>query len=123
MQRYFNTEGLCKPSVHYMVQLDDRLDKIKRLYVDRSKYFVINRGKQYGKTTTLRLLAEYLKEEYIALFVDFQKIGTEEFEDATTFIPAFMELFSTAFCSLLMKADSASNNQVFLDFLAMLRGY
>ena len=27
MERYFNTEGLCEPDVHYMVRLDDRLEK------------------------------------------------------------------------------------------------
>ena len=59
MTRYFNTEGLCIPEEHYMVRLDDRLEKIKRLYVKRGKYFVINRGRQYGKTTTLRALKEY----------------------------------------------------------------
>lgn len=56
--RYFNTEGVCRPDEHYMVRLDDRLRKIKRLYVDRRKYFVINRGRQYGKTKTLRALEE-----------------------------------------------------------------
>ena len=54
--RYFNTEGLCRPEEHYMVQLDDRMEQIKTLFVDRKKYFVINRGRQYGKTTTLRAL-------------------------------------------------------------------
>lgn len=62
MQRYFNTEGSCNPKEHYMVRLDERLDRIKRLFVDRGKYFVINRGRQYGKTTTLQALAEYLKQ-------------------------------------------------------------
>lgn len=33
--RYFNTEGCCRPEEHYMVKLDERLEKIKRLYVDR----------------------------------------------------------------------------------------
>ncbi len=41
MQRYFNTEGCCKPDIHYMVRLDERLDKIKRLFVDKGKYFII----------------------------------------------------------------------------------
>lgn len=50
MQRYFNTEGSCNPNEHYMVRLDERLDRIKKLFVDRGKYFVINRGRQYGKT-------------------------------------------------------------------------
>ena len=67
MRRYFNTEGRCKPDIHYMVRLDDRLDKIKRLYIDQGKYFIINRGRQYGKTTTLMALAEYLKDDYTVL--------------------------------------------------------
>ena len=46
MQRFFNTEGPCEPEFHYMVRLDDRLDQIKRLYIDMGKYFVINRGRQ-----------------------------------------------------------------------------
>ena len=36
MQRFFNTEGPCEPEFHYMVRLDDRLDQIKRLYIDRA---------------------------------------------------------------------------------------
>lgn len=39
MRRYFNTEGQCEPEIHYMVRLDDRLDKIKRLFIDRGKSF------------------------------------------------------------------------------------
>lgn len=39
MKRYFNTEGSCNPEQHYMVRLDDRLNHIKELLVDRKKYF------------------------------------------------------------------------------------
>ncbi len=77
--RYFNTEGVCRPDVHYMVCLDDRLDKIKRLYVDQGKYFIINRGRQYGKTTTLKALAEYLKKDYVVIAMDFQMMSTANF--------------------------------------------
>lgn len=80
-----------------MVRLDDRLDKIKRLYVDRRKYFVINRGRQYGKTTTLRALKEYLKDEYFVVSMDFQGISTEEFADAQTFVCAFAKEFLASF--------------------------
>ena len=76
VMRYFNTEGVCRPDVHYMVCLDDRLDKIKRLYVDQGKYFIINRGRQYGKTTTLKALAEYLKKDYVVIAMDFQMMST-----------------------------------------------
>jgi hypothetical protein len=89
MRRYFNTEGLCDPWEHYMVSLDERLEQIKRLFIDRGKYFVINRGRQYGKTTTLRALAEYLKEDYIVLSLDFQQIDTDEFKDGAVFSYAF----------------------------------
>ena len=34
MRRYFNTEGRCRPQQHYMVGLDDRLDRIKRLLTE-----------------------------------------------------------------------------------------
>ena len=170
MARYFNTEGCCRPSVHYMVRLDDRLERIKKQFVSQGKYFVINRGRQYGKTTTLRALAEYLKDDYIVILMDFQRIGSEEFANAKTFVRAFAEMFLTAFVKVEMESgkkeemqkpladfadkaaekslrelfvlisgicaaadrpivlmidevDSAANNQVFVDFLAQLRGY
>ncbi len=49
MRRYFNTEGVCRPQIHYMVRLDERLKKIRSRYIERGSYFVINRGRQYGK--------------------------------------------------------------------------
>lgn len=167
-ERYFNTEGVCSPRLHYMVRLDDRMKEIKRLFVDRGKYFVINRGRQYGKTTTLHALAKYLREEYLVLSMDFQEIGTAEYRDENTFSRAFAELFGKAyrnadpqsgeelvrpidafagepgeavlrglferisrFCAesfkpvvlMIDEVDSAANNQVFLDFLALLRRY
>lgn len=167
MERYFNTEGLCKPEKHYMVRLDDRLSKIKRLFVDREKYFVINRGRQYGKTTTLRALAEYLKEDYLVISMDFQMLGTASFENEDVFSHTFAEVLTgkleqveaenkqeliellvsfdkgergtlrnlfvriSKVCEkaekpivlMIDEVDSASNHEVFLDFLALLRGY
>ncbi|GFI15283.1 hypothetical protein IMSAGC009_00440 [Lachnospiraceae bacterium] len=166
--RYFNTEGSCRPEEHYMVRLDDRLEKIKTLLVDRKKYFIINRGRQYGKTTTLRALEDYIKDEYIVLSLDFQGVETDKFVDAATFAHAFarelieaaklaeledrntllgpliqfaggaekdgiMELFVilSRMCReaakpvvlMIDEVDSASNNQVFVDFLSILRKY
>lgn len=62
LKRSFNVNGLCYPDENYMVNLDERMKKIKKL-VDCQKYFVINRARQYGKTTTLWALRQYLKEE------------------------------------------------------------
>lgn len=170
IRRCFNTEGQCKPKLHYMVNLDRRLAQIKKQYVDMGKYFIINRGRQYGKTTLLRALAEYLKDSYVVLAMDFQKMSSANFESERTFVLSFIEYMEVLFedektfmenvdsevfkkllsikdderivmdslfmslsrlCETAKKpivlmideVDSATNNQVFLDFLAMLRGY
>lgn len=167
MQRYFNTEGRCRPDIHYMVRLDRRLEQIRRRFVDRGKYFVMNRGRQYGKTTTLMALAEYLKKDYLVISMDFQGISSADFENEYKFSVAFIREFLQALkkkkngpegekfqerlaqladsdCGLnelflclsglceeskrpvvliIDEVDSASNNQVFLDFLALLRRY
>ena len=170
MKRYFNVTGACNPKRHYMVNIQKSLEEIKKM-VDRGEYFTINRARQYGKTTTLMALAEYLKKDYVVISLDFQKIGNEEFNDASVFSISFAEylietihenqgeiqkvdktvleelytasktdrffslrkLFSllSKLCAKSLKpivliideVDSATNNQVFLDFLAQLRGY
>ncbi len=74
MRRRFNVTGVCNPQRHYMVRLDDRLKEIKENYVDEGSYFVINKGRQYGKTTTLAALETYLEDNYLVLSLDFQEI-------------------------------------------------
>ena len=96
MKRRFNITGSCNPERHYMIRLDDRIKKIKEKYVDDGSYFVINKGRQYGKTTTLSALERYLKDEFEVLSLDFQQIGTEDFTDASTFARAFVELLIEA---------------------------
>lgn len=49
MKRRFNITGSYNQRKHYMVNLDERLKRIKEEYVDEGNYFVINRGRQYGK--------------------------------------------------------------------------
>lgn len=91
MKRRFNITGSCSPERHYMVRLDDRLKKIREDYVDEESYFIINRGRQYGKTTTLKALKEYLKNDYIVLSMDFQMMSTGDFADEQTFVQSFIE--------------------------------
>ncbi len=164
MERSFNITGACNPQEHYMVNLDGRLSEIKKM-VDAGKYFVINRGRQYGKTTTIMALENYLENDYIVVSMDFQFLDASDFEDVKTFVKAFArelyfdkkhrkyfnneflieikelrkngaslsELFIclSEWCEesakpvilIIDEVDSASNNQVFLDFLAQLRGY
>lgn len=167
MCKYFNVEGACNPVEHYMVALNKRLRQIKVL-VDQGKYFSISRARQYGKTTTLGALEEYLHDDYIVIGMDFQLLSHDDFVNESAFIAAFSrEILATVsgekyipeyiherltafvegsesamklallfnclsdWCSksekpivlMIDEVDSATNNQVFLDFLAQLRGY
>lgn len=163
MNRYFNITGCCNPQEHYMVNLDSRLAQIKKM-VDRGQYFSINKGRQYGKTTILKALRDYLKNDYVVISMDFQFVSTLEFATENSFVKAFARLLWSRYhrempneieeqikqmklsldyveadlfvtlsewCEMSSKpivlmideVDSASNNQVFLDFLAQLRRY
>lgn len=166
MPKVFNVTGNCNPKRHYMVNLDSRLQAIKKM-VDAGQYITVNRGRQYGKTTTLMALEQYLRDQYYVLNMDFQTamsgaaFKTEytfssalanefvylfetvetndelhdrltELQKAATDTMELMQLFRhfTRICKaadkpivlLIDEVDSASNNQIFLDFLAQLRG-
>ena len=164
MRKTFNTDGYCDPEQNYMVDLSDRLRTIKGM-VDEGKYFTINRARQYGKTTVLLALSDYLKNDYTVFSLDFQTISYADFETEQRFVAAFsreildyrewipesvkekLEFYSQGSdpeitLSVLFKTllelcrisekkivliidevDTASNNQVFIDFLAQLRAY
>lgn len=91
MRKYFNTTGLCYPEEHYMVNIENRLEEIKNL-VDRGEYFVINRARQYGKTTTIHLLAEKLSEDYAVFSISFEGMEDETYESAARFCERFCRL-------------------------------
>ena len=55
MRKKFNVTGSCNQTRHYMVDINNKLDKIESLIEDE-EYFTINRARQFGKTTTLRAL-------------------------------------------------------------------
>ena len=165
----FNTTAVCKPEKHYMVDITERVLKIKKL-VDAGKYFTINRARQYGKTTTLKALRKVLMSEYTGIALSFEGITNAGFITESEFVQAFsrimldqseflgvsypaelkselesygaekakspkLDQLYRAFrrwCAnndkpivmFIDEVDSATNNQVFLDFLGLLReGY
>ena len=75
-----------------MVDLGSRLEEIKALVADGA-YFTINRARQYGKTTILNALANYLSKEYLVVSMDFQAIGNDSFQNEAAFSRAFAVLF------------------------------
>ena len=155
----FNTTGLCNPKKHYMVDISNKLDDIKKL-VEKEKYFVINRPRQYGKTTTLLALENNLKDDYLVISISFEGTDINSFSTPPNFCNLFIELVSESldyideklgglFLSfskdinsltnlsraiskfikeinkevilIIDEVDKSSDNQIFLDFLGMLR--
>ena len=95
--RVFNTTGICNPAEHYMVDLTQRLLEVRKL-VDEGKYFTINRARQFGKTTTLHALAEYLSQDYLVISMDFQmQMSDANFKSENRFSLAFAKAFVSSF--------------------------
>jgi energy-coupling factor transporter ATP-binding protein EcfA2 len=92
MYRTFNTNGYCNPKLHYMVDLSSRLNDIKSM-IDDGKYFTITRARQFGKTTILTALADFLSEDYEVISLDFQAISSADFESEQRFVAAFSNEF------------------------------
>ena len=55
----FNTEAICIPNLHYMVDLSDKIQQIEKL-IAHGDYFTINRARQYGKTPMMSALSRKL---------------------------------------------------------------
>jgi hypothetical protein len=159
MKKRFNTTGPCISKKHYMVNIDKKLKEVEEL-IDRGDYFVINRPRQYGKTTLLSQITKTLKEKYLVIRTSFEGIGDSVFENEEAFSSAFLTLIIeslkftdeekaneikelragiknlqmlsgviTKFVKsnekpvllLIDEVDKASNNQLFISFLGMLR--
>ena len=71
-QKKFNITGICIPKLHYMVDTGDKVDKIIGDYIECDEYFTINRARQYGKSTTLEMLYNRLKTDYLVLDISFE---------------------------------------------------
>ena len=91
----FNTTGVCIPSKHYMVNIDEKLRKIEE-YINDGDYFVINRPRQYGKTTTLYMLKQRLKTNYLVISISFEGIGEVAFQSEENFSKSFLRLLSNS---------------------------
>lgn len=92
MRKFFNTSAVCVPERHYMVDITKKLEQIKEM-MDQGQYFTINRARQYGKTTTLRSLRDFLRDDYFVISMDFQSFGSAKFRNENVFSLAFAKVF------------------------------
>lgn len=118
MNKKFNINRTCFPEYHYMVNLDSRLQKIRAM-VDEGEYFVINRARQYGKTTTLLALKRALDKDYTIFSISSEGMGIFAYNDEHGFCKQFCTLINDAIS--YGEVDAASNYEAFISFLGVLR--
>ncbi|MBB6622330.1 AAA family ATPase [Clostridium gasigenes] len=93
MNKRFNTTGTCIPKKHYMVNIENKLKAIEKL-VHQGDYFIINRPRQYGKTTTMYLLTQRLHNEYLVIKTSFEGIGDVIFSSEENFCRDILDIFA-----------------------------
>ena len=157
MRKEFNVTGSCNPQRHYMVDTEKRFKAVENL-INRGNYFTINRARQYGKTTILRMIWRKLSDKYLIIDTSFEGVGDTVFKSEASFVQLIVSLMKDAlkyvdppqtsvldestpttmkelskvivqFCQsvhkpvLLMidEVDKSSDNQLFLNFIGMLR--
>ena len=84
------------PEQHYMVDISEKLAQIKEL-IDDKQYFTINRGRQYGKTTTLSRLRRFLADEYTVISLSFEGFGHDNFTSEAVFCQEFLTVIDEFF--------------------------
>jgi len=90
MKKNFNVTGTCYPHLHYMMDITEKKKRVLEM-VERGEYFVINRPRQYGKTTMLHLIADALneKETYLPITLNFQGIDEQWHQSDKAFAQMF----------------------------------
>lgn len=69
--RRFNVTTTCVKHLHYMADISKKLYKIIKM-IETGYYFTINRARQKGKTTILKLLAKELSDKYLVVSTSFE---------------------------------------------------
>ena len=87
----FNTEAVCIPELHYMVDISDKIQQIEKM-IAHGDYFTINRARQYGKTTTISTLFRKLKDKYLMIRLSFEGMGSVCFENDYNFVFNFQSI-------------------------------
>ncbi|MDD3051899.1 MAG: AAA family ATPase [Candidatus Cloacimonetes bacterium] len=110
----FNITGTCIPAKYYIVDTENKLNKILRL-IEHGNYFVINRPRQYGKTTTKSLLSRKLRnmEGYLPIQISFEAISDSKYSSEELFVQEIVNL-------LLFKLNQLLENDVKIQKLAKI---
>jgi AAA-like domain len=89
MAKKFNVTGTCFPEEHYMADVSKKMDATYSM-IEEGEYFIINRPRQYGKTTTIYTMMDRLIPANYAVFnISFEGLGDVIFTDEKLFSGGF----------------------------------
>jgi hypothetical protein len=93
MAKEFNVTGLCFPEDHYMADVSEKVEQTYKM-VEKGNYFIINRPRQYGKTTMLYTISDMLIQsgKYLVFNMSFEAIGEAIFTNEKLFSKEFVKL-------------------------------
>jgi hypothetical protein len=96
MAKRFNITGLCLPNEHYMADVSGKMKQVME-FVDNGEYFIINRPRQYGKTTTLATIANTLNEkvDYVTFKLSFEGVGDSFFSNEKELAQGFLFIMAS----------------------------
>ncbi len=126
--REFNITGKIIPAKHYFVDLTPQIDKLMVL-ADKGTYFVINRPRQFGKTTILDFFARRLlaSGNYAPALISFESFTQRaNIADAEFYLKVaklvFEELTLAGFHLVdeHLSASVVNNRDVFFDWMREL---
>jgi AAA-like domain/PD-(D/E)XK nuclease superfamily len=92
MSKEFNITGKCIPALHYMADVSGKYAAVMDM-IQKGRYFIINRPRQYGKTTMIDQLERKLTQsgDYIVIDLSFEGVGDNPFSTEAIFIQKFLD--------------------------------
>ena len=95
MKKRFNVTGRCISKWHYMADVSKKLEETLDM-VEIGEYFIINRPRQYGKTTTLNIIEDVLKERdgYFVFSTSFEGISQSNFDSDASLAAGFIRILA-----------------------------
>ena len=88
----FCISGSCNPSIEYTVDATRRAEEAIEL-IRGKQYFVLNRPRQYGKTTFLNQLELLIEDKYYVIQTSFESAGEYDFSSDRSFFFYFVNDF------------------------------
>ena len=121
MKRRFNVTGSCDPRRHYMVDLSERLKKIAGTFADDTAFV---KGFANRLLIALKRMEFEDKEKFCRLLAELKDNRSDAgMDELFECLSSICGISSRPVVLMIDEVDGAGNNQVFVDFLAQLRGY